>query len=66
MKIGWKVRGAVTLFRDMVAANVQCPLSNVQFSIQNCDAESLSAIGRSVFDVGCFAFRADFRRLICG
>jgi hypothetical protein len=40
--------------------------AGVQFSIENGDAESLSAIGRSVFDVGCFAFRADFRRLICG
>jgi hypothetical protein len=46
----------VISFRNMVAANVQCPPSNVQFSIQNYDTESLSAIGRSMFDVGCSAF----------
>src|SRR5947208_4748826 len=32
-----------------------CPAA-VQFSIQNCDFESLSAIGRAVFDIGCSAF----------
>jgi hypothetical protein len=77
MKIGWKVRGAVISFRDMVERNVQCPIrlrkrcgvTGVQRSIQTCDAESLSAIGRAVFDVGCSAFPvliSDFRRLTSG
>src|SRR6266550_7182440 len=44
----------------MVAANVQCPMSNAQFKTQD-SAYSLSTIGRSVWDVRCSAFRADLR-----
>jgi VanZ family protein len=54
----------------MVAANVQCSTrlrkatgrqpSDVHSQFRNCEAKFLSAIGRSVFDVGCSAFRADF------
>jgi len=57
MKIGRKVRGVVMSFRDIAAANVQRPTSNVQRSVEKLDiAYSFSAIGRSLFDVGCSAF----------
>src|SRR5262249_40302349 len=57
MKIGRKVRGVVMSCRDIAAANVQRPTSNVQRSVEKLDiAYSFSAIGRSLFDVGCSAF----------
>jgi hypothetical protein len=68
MKMGWKVRGAVRFFGDIVAANVQRPTSNVQHSIQNCDAESFC---HWTFSVRCWMFGvsvliSDFRRLTFG
>src|SRR5262245_20085647 len=53
MKIGSKARGVVTSVGDIVAPNVQCPTSNVQHSIQNCDLESFC---HRTFTVRCWMF----------
>ena len=59
MKIGWKVRGAVTSFRDMVAQTSNVHSSNVQFSIQNGDPNLFLPLDVQCSMLDVRRFRAD-------